>query len=429
MLRKFIVISILCCSSTPAFATEADFQKRMARGVVALESGDAATAQDEFRTALKEHPADPEATLYLAIALNRANDPDAESALKQALRLDPSNQRINLELGTFYYNRKMFEEAGDYFENLLAQQPEADMKTAADGYLAAIRTQSSGKRWGITAAGGMQYDSNVPLAADSGPLPVGVSRKGDLRGLFNIGLNGVALRDSQQELTGSYSFYQTAHLRLSDFNLTQNLFDVTYKRRISPLLSAKVSGNFESILLGGKLYDNDFSVAPGLFATFREGMTSGAEYRARVSFYNNSGTYPTNSDRNGVTHSLILTHRQELSDILNARVGYTFERDLARVDAWSSSAHLGNAGVAVTLPNSLLLDVTLDAAARKYDEALTGESAARSDTTMTGGASLTWQQSERLGVSLGYSYTSNSSNISGYDYSRSITSIMVQGRY
>ncbi|OGU13661.1 MAG: hypothetical protein A2076_03715 [Geobacteraceae bacterium GWC2_53_11] len=429
MLRKLILLSTLCCISAPAFATEADFQKRMARGVVALESGDAATAQDEFRTALKEHPTDPEATLYLAIALNRANDPDAESALKQALRLDPANHRINLELGTFYYNRKMFEEAGDYFENLLAQKPDAEMKTAADGYLAAIRKQSSGKRWGITAAGGMQYDSNVPLAADSGPLPVGVSRKGDLRGLFNIGLNGVAFRDSQQELTGSYSFYQTAHLRLSDFNLTQNLFDVTYKRRISPLLSAKVSGNFESILLGGKLYDNDFSIAPGLFGAFRERMTSGVEYRMRASFYNNTGTYPTNSDRNGVTHALILTHRQQLSEIVNARAGYTFERDLAKVDAWSSSAHLGSAGVAVTLPNSLLLDITLDAASRKYDETMIGESSARSDATLTGGASLTWQQSERLGVSLGYSYTSNASNISGYDYSRSITSIMVQGRY
>lgn len=429
MLRKFIVVSMLCCNSVPAFATEADFQKRMARGVVALESGDSTTAQDEFRSALKEHPADPEATLYLAIALNRANDPDAESALKNALRLDPANPRINLELGSFYYNRKMFEEAGDYFESLLAQQPDAEMKAAADGYLAAIRRQSSGKRWGGTATGGVQYDSNVPLVADSGPLPAGVSRKGDLRGLFNIGLNGVALRDSQQELTGSYSFYQTAHLRLSDFNLTQNLIDVTYKRQVSPLLSARVSGSFESILLGGKLFDNDVSITPGLFAVFREGMISGFEYRLRGSSYSNSSTYPANSDRNGVTHAVIITHRQQLSDTLNARAGYTFERDLAKVDAWSSNAHLGSAGVAVTLPNSLLLDVALDAASRTYDEKMIGESDARSDTTLTGGASLTWQQSEHLGMSLGYSYTSNASNISGYDYSRSITSIMVQGRY
>jgi len=429
MLRKLILLSVLCLLAAPACATEADFEKRMARGVAALEAGNAVVAQDEFRTALKEHPTDPEATLYLAIALNRANDPTAESALKTALRLDPTNQRINLELGTFYYNQKMFEEAGDYFENLLAQKPADDMKAAADGYLAAIRSQSGNKRWGATVTGGMQYDTNVPLAADGGPLPVGVRRRGDVRGVFNLGLNGVALRDSQQELIGSYSLYQTLHLHLSDFNLTQNLFDVTYKRRISPLLSAKVSGEFESILLGGKLFDNDFSITPGLFASCKEGMTTGVEYRFRDSFYHNSGIFPTNSDRDGVSHSIILSHRQPISETLNLRVGYTFEREHAKVSAWSSSSHTGNAGLAVSLPNSLLLDVSLEAAGRKYDEILTGETALRSDTTITGATSLTWQKSERLGISVGYHYTNNASNISGYEYSRGITSIMFQGRY
>lgn len=429
MLRKLILLSALSCLAVPAHATEADFQKRMARGVASLETGDAAVAQDEFRAALKEHPDDPEANLNLAIALNRAGDPAAESALKTALRLDPSNLRINLELGTFYYNQKMFEEAGDYFDNLLAQKPDAEMKTVADGYLAAIHKQTAARRWGAAATAGMQYDSNVPLAADHGALPQGVSRRADLRGLFNIALTGMAFRDSSQELTGGYSFYQTAHLRLSDFNLTQNLLDLTYKRKINPLLSARVSGNVESILLGGKLFDTDFSIAPGLFASFREGITTGLEYRLRGSSFHNTDTFPTNSDRNGVTHSVILTHRQALSDTLNLRAGYTFERELTKVAAWSSYGHLGSAGVAFSLPNSLLLDMSLDAASRSYDEALTGESASRKDTTFTGATSLTWQQSERLSVSLGYSYTNNSSNIAGYEYTRSITSIMVQGRY
>ena len=79
--------------------------------------------------------------------------------------------------------------------------------------------------------------------------------------------------------------------------------------------------------------------------------------------------------------------------------------------------------------DQLLLDVSLEAAGRKYDEILTGETALRSDTTITGATSLTWQKSERLGISVGYHYTNNASNISGYEYSRGITSIMFQGRY
>jgi hypothetical protein len=413
----------------PAFATEADFEKRMARGVTALDAQNATLAIEEFQAAIKEHPNDPEAALYLAIALNRAGDQAAEPALKNALRLDPGNPRINFELGTFYYNKKMYDEAGDYFENLLTQKPDPEMTAAAEGYVSAIRSQGGGKRWGVTLTGGMQYDSNVPLAADSGPLPGGTDRKSDLRGVFNLGINGVAIRDSQQELTGSYSLYQTIHLNLSDFNLTQNLLDVTYKRKISPIFVVKASGGFESILLGGNQFVNNFSVTPGLIATFQEGMTTGLEYRFRDSFYKNSTLFSTNTDRNGVTHSLLLSHRMPLSDIVTVRGGYTFDRESVKVSAWSSNSHRINAGLAVSLPNSLLLDLALDAAGKKYDEAMAGESTVRSDTAITAAFSLTWQASERFGVSAGYHYTANNSNISADEYSRGITSIMIQGRY
>jgi len=429
MLRKLLLISTFCLFSAPAFATEADFQKRMARGVAALDAGDSPRAQEEFRAALKEHPSDPEATLSLAIALNRANDPEAETALKTALRLDPGNQRINLELGSFYYNQKMYDEAGDYFENLLSLKLEPDMKTAAERYLATIRSRSAGKQWGVTLTGGMQYDSNVPLAADGVQLPVGTDRKGDWRGVLNLGLNGVAYRDNEQELSGSYSLYQTLHLHLTDFNLTQNILDITYKRKISPSLMAKISADFESILLGGDQFVNDFSLAPGLFATFQGEKKAGMEYRFRNSYFKNSAMFPTNSERDGMTHSLILSYRQPLTETLHLRAGYTFERELTDISSWSSISNMGSAGLAVSLPHALLFDISFDAVGKKYDEIQGTAAAIRSDTTLTGAASLTWQVAEYLGASIGYHYTNNASNISEYEYSRSITSIMFQGRY
>jgi len=48
---------------------------------------DPAFPRDRWRAAVNEHPTDPEAALYLAIALNRADDPAAESALKTAQNL------------------------------------------------------------------------------------------------------------------------------------------------------------------------------------------------------------------------------------------------------------------------------------------------------------------------------------------------------
>jgi hypothetical protein len=429
ILIKLVTVAVFALLTAPALATEADFQKRMARGVVALEAGNVAAAQEEFRAARAEHPDDPEAALYMAIALNRAGDPAAEAALKNALRMDPSNTRINLELGTFYVNQNMYEEASDYFENVLAQKPDADMAKAAEAYLTALRTREGGKRWGATFLGGVQYDSNVPLAADGSVLPTGTDRRGDWRGVVSLGLTGTALKDSQQELTGSYSLYQTLHLHLNDFNLTQNLFDMTYKRTLTPEISAKISGGFEAIMLGGNQFVNDVTLTPGLFASFRAGMTSGIEYRFRDSFYKNSETFRDNSQRNGVSHDVIISHRQQLGETMNLRLDYTFERDNATAAAWSSNSHRGAAGLGISLPHRMLLDGAVDVTGRRYDEATSVGAEIRSDTTVSGGLSLTWQALERLAVSAGYQYTSNDSNIADYSYTRGVTSLMFQGRY
>ncbi len=429
MLRKIILISTLCLLATPSFATEADFEKRMARGVSALDNGNTALAREEFQAAIKEHPNDVEAALYFAIALNRAGDPSAEPALKTALRLEPGNPRINLELGTFYYNKKMYDEAGDYFENLLTQKPDPEMTAAAEGYLANIRASGGGKRWGATVMGGMQYDSNVQLVAAGGVLAPGTDRRGDWRGVLNLGFNGVAFRDNEQELTGSYSLYQTLHVHLTEFNLTQNLFDVTYKLKISPAVTAKTSGAFESIQLGGNPFVNDFSICPGVLFVLNDAAVIGLDYRFRSSYFKNSETFSGNTDRNGVTHSIILSQRMTLSEMFTLRVGYTFDREVTKVSAWSSDSHRAGAGLGVALPHALLFDISFDAASKKYDEILDPATAIRSDATITGAASLTWQATGQYVVSLGYHHTNNTSNVSGYEYSRGITSVMFEGRY
>lgn len=118
-----------------------------------------------------------------------------------------------------------------------------------------------------------------------------------------------------------------------------------------------------------------------------------------------------------------------LAETLNLRLGYNFDRDVATVAAWSAATHHGTAGLGVTLPHALLLDVMCEITGKKYDEILLPATETRSDTTVAAGASLTWQAAEQYSVSLGYYYTDNHSNIPGYEYHRGISSIMLQGRY
>lgn len=429
MLRKLILLCILSLLSVPVFASEADYEKQMARGVSALDTGDTALAKNEFRAALKEKPGDPDAALYLAITLNRAGDPDAESKLKTALRNDPGNPRINFELGTYYYNQKMYEESGDYFENLLTLKPDAEMKTAADSYLANIRDQKGGKRWSVTMMGGMQYDSNVPLAANGVQLPVGVNRKDDWRGIINLGLTVVPVRKKDTELLLSYSLYQSLHVNLNDFDLNQNTFDVTLKERLLPNLTGKISLACEQVFMGGRKFDTGYSISPGLTLTLAEKSATTVEYRYRQTYFYNSALFPTNSDRDGEIHTAQILEQLRLSEKLHLRFGYAFDKEETVVTAWGSDTHRGNAGVGIMLPYSLLLDLSGEVAGRRYRNIQPGANDIRNDTTVIGAAALTWQASSCCGISTGYHYTSNTSNIHDYEYNRGITSILLQGRF
>ncbi|MEI6205261.1 MAG: hypothetical protein WCP20_00630 [Desulfuromonadales bacterium] len=429
MIRRAIILCCICLWAIPALAGEADYEKHMARGVTALDSGDIAGAGDEFRAALTEHPNDPEANLYLAIALNRANDPAAESALKLALRQEPGNPRTNLELGTYYFNRKMYEESADYFENLLSLKPDIEMKAAAEGFLNNIRSQSSGKRWGLTVLGGMQYDSNVPLAASGVQLPTGIDRRGDWRGVANLMLTAIPVRTSDTELSLNYSLYQTLHLHLSDFDLTQNLLDVTLKEHFSPLFTARLSAAFESILLGGREYSRGVIINPGLNLTFAPGITTSLDYTFRQSYFENSPLFPTNSEREGTTHTFAINQRLQFFDLLHLRLGYAFDLEDTVVRSWGSKSHRGNAGLGVVLPFSLFVDFSGEASGRRYDDIQADTSGIRTDTTLAGAASVTWQPTSCCGITVGYHYTRNYSTIPSYEYIREITSILLQARF
>ncbi|HEY6839115.1 MAG TPA: tetratricopeptide repeat protein, partial [Geobacteraceae bacterium] len=188
-----ILVCLLAWSGT-ACASEAAYEKAFSRGMAALEDGNYGGAATEFRTALTEHPDDAEATLYLGIALSRSKDPQADEVLIHALSLEPANPLTNLELGIRNFNNGVFAEAGDYFENLITIAPGSEYSTLAEEYLRRIKEKTRAKRWGLRFTAGMQYDSNVILNADGTPLPQGVSRRSDWRGILNAGLDYSLLR-------------------------------------------------------------------------------------------------------------------------------------------------------------------------------------------------------------------------------------------
>jgi|GEM_PF-4045217 len=161
-MRKLASLTaLLLILSSTADAKDSDYEKAMARAVAAIENQSYSEATVELNDALAIKNDDSQALLYLGIAQARTGDMNAESTLKSALRSDPSNSRIHYELGNLYMKRASFEEAKDYYEEVIRNDGEGELSESARNALKMINSRKESKRWDAKILTGFQYDDNV----------------------------------------------------------------------------------------------------------------------------------------------------------------------------------------------------------------------------------------------------------------------------
>jgi hypothetical protein len=428
--RTFIFSGIfLILLSMNSYASDSACEKHLARGISAIESGSYKEAIGEFSSALKEKPEDRTATLYLGIALSRAGDVSASSALKKALSMDPQDPRTNLELGIYFFNRSMFEEAGDYFDNTVRLAPGSEFAAKASQYLRAIRIEGGSKPWAINVTAGGQYDSNVVLNPSGGPLPEGISGKSDWSAVINLNGRYNFLKKDSAECSIGYGFYQNLHARLSDFNITRHLIDIGAGYMISPVIGLRAAYEFEYVYVGGDGYDSAHTVAPSLVVSEGRDFSTVIEYRYRKNNFIDSDLFSDNSDRTGSNNLIGVVQKIPLGRKILLQAGYWHDEDSTRRAFWDYRGDKLMADLRVGLPGNVLASLTAQYYTRDYKGVgpLSGDK--RSDREYTGAVSFTKPISERYSVTIGELYMRNKSNIDVFDYSRSITTVFLNARF
>lgn len=424
----FILLSIFIFSSISS-ATEATYEQHIAKGISSLETNNYKDAINEFRAALIEKPNDATTTLYLGIALNRSGDKEAETILKKALSMNPEEPRTNLELGIYYFNRTIYDEASDYFENTIKVAPATEFSARAEEYLKVIKQRGTVKRWILNISAGGQYDSNVVLNPDNSPLPQGISRKSDwrtivyLKGRYNI--------ITKEKLEGfiSYSLYQSLHMKLSDFNVTQNLLELKGAYTISPTLNLKGIYSFEYVHVGWEKYDYAHSLSPSLIISEGKGFSTIIEYKYRKNHFMDSDLFVSNSERTGSNNLIGITQNIPIGTFLSASIGYSHDEDSTRKDYWDYQGDKGTAGLRWSLPKNILLDLAGEYYKKDYKGINPLSSEKREDKAFTTTILATKALSERYSITAGQLYTRNKSNIGAYDYKRGITSLFLNTRF
>jgi tetratricopeptide (TPR) repeat protein len=422
-----LVVFFLFVISSPAFAQDL-YEQSMSKGTASFEKKDYADAEASFRAALKESPDDYKATLYLGLVLSRDGSKEGESLLKKALRIDPQDPVVNLNLGIYYYNKSVYPEARDYFETTIELAPDTEYSAQAKQYMTKMK-KGRQKPWSLTAALGMQYDSNVILGPDNMPLPEGISGKSDWLGLLYMKGQYDFIKSGGFKGSANYSLYQSLHARLSDFNITQQVAGLDAEYAVSPSVTLKGSYAFEYDLVGGNAYDYMNTLTPAVVFNYARGLSTTLSYRYSIFHFSNSDLFRDNSDRTGFNHRVGITERIPLADFLDVSVGYAFDKDNTREDFWAYRGNKGFVDLAFKIRRGLSADIYGELYKRDYEGISPTSSTRRNDNVHTYSVTLVQRLSDTFSLVLGEAYVRNQSNINVFDYKRAITSAFITARF
>jgi tetratricopeptide (TPR) repeat protein len=357
--------------------------------------------------------------------------------------------------GIAYFQRGLVEESREEFNAVLQTgEPESDLVKSSRSFLEqAGGVETAGpKRWDVSMTVMEQFDNNVVL------LPIGTSPPGGTSGIskkqdFRTATFARAeYRPLQTETWlggGSYAFYQSFHRSLSGFDVEDHTPAVFLQRQFG-LFQARAQYSFDYITVGRLPFLMSHTIQP-LF-TFSEGYHAFTQVQFRYQGKDfQDDRFHGNSFRDGKNWLGGITQYVLFADNTgNFRMGYAFDTDRTgggspsvailgnQTNAdWAYSGHRFSAGVGLPAVLTYKIDVdfnyyhTIYANPSSFAEGLAGELSTlkRRDhiysLTTTVGRDFT----EHISASFQYAYTRDESNLTSFNYNRSVYSLMITGRF
>ena len=398
-------------------------------GCLLVRKGDYAGAIPLLSAQLQAVPDDHHAELCLGMALSRQGEKSAGHHLKRALFNNPEDPVIHLELGRYFYEQQIPEEAEDFFRDAVSLAPQSPAAKEATVYLRKLNVVESSKAWKILVRGGIQYDSNVILNGENQPLPAAYSGEADssVIGTFKALYSPIIAPGRRVSL--GYSLYQSLHAKLDDFDITQNLLEVSGEQAVTPNLFIRGLYTFEYLHLGGDAYDQSHRLSPETqWKSERFGSTL-LRYALSSTRYKATSRFPDNPDRDGRNHQGAVTHYYPVASSWLLFASYMREVERVEVGKYSFDGNRVTAGTRVKLPANSVADISADHDVRSYRGRDPVFSKTRRDSRTTLSATLSKGLGKSIGLSAGVAYTQNFSNIDPYDYKRFLTSLFLTAEF
>ena len=438
MLATPIVIS-------SAFAAESTMQLDKALNSQTLMSAELFIRKNDFNSAYQlleplesDRAGDVEYDYMLGVAaIESGNLTRGAFALERVLAIKPNHKDARAEMAKAHYLLGEKDAAKAEFNNVLAQNPDAQTRKSIEKLLTAIqKIEGTTTTFGAYLEFGLGWDSNVSSAPDL--QSIGVPLFGGL--LLDLGNSGKAKSDHFMNLAGGISFRQPINEQLAVFggvsgtnrlNGNEMAFDNSALDLNAGLQYRQNKHNFTAAL-----QDNHFDLdAEG----FRHAYGATGQYLYNIDPNNQAGlyvqysrlNYTGNSDRNadrkviGINAGHVF--KNDFTPVIYGSIygGREVARDDTRQDLSQDVAGM-RAGGQLNFSSKWQMQASLGIELRDNDENDTAFLMKRKDHQYDASLGINYFPVQGWSIKPQISYSKNDSNIDLNSYNRTVVSVNVR---
>ena len=358
-------------------------------------------------------------------------------ALERVLAINPNHRDARAEMAKAHYLLGEKDAAKAEFNNVLAQNPNAQTRKSIEKLLTAIqKIEGTTTTFGAYLELGLGWDSNVSSAPDL--QSIGVPLFGGLP--YDLGSNGKAKADHFMNLAGGISFRQPVNENFAVFggvsgtnriNGNQTAFDNSALDLNAGLQYKQNKHNFTAVL-----QDNHFDLDS---EGFRHAYGATGQYLYNINANNQAGAYlqysrlnytgnsARNADRKIVGINAAHVFKGDFTPVIYGSIygGREVARDDTRQDLSQDVAGM-RAGGQLNFSSKWQMQASLGVELRDNDENDTAFLKKRKDRQYDASFGVNFMPAQDWSIKPQLSYSKNDSNIDLNSYDRTVISVSVR---
>ncbi|MCK4905215.1 tetratricopeptide repeat protein [bacterium] len=350
----------------------------------------------------------------------------AVAPFRKVRELDPALTVLSYYWqGVSLFKQSLYNEAQFNLYQVKRLSSDSQLGKSSDEFLRAIEKRT--KPLNLNASVGVEYDDNVTLQSGDEDAST-ISDKEDERAVVNLKLAHRTFVEPG-EIGISYSFYQSMHHDLTEYNVQGHTGSLYFASNLRPF-QPSIQYNYDHYLVDNVQYLDKHTITPSL------NISVASPHMTQVYLQYEKLNYlisvdEDESNRSGSANAVGLSQYFSIIDGKGyIKLSGEYKNNDAQGDDWDYSESKVRLSVYAPTPiDKMNIEIGGEQSNSNFLHEDSSFEQTRKDTTLSGWIEFIYKLNDNWSVALNYKHTNNSSNIDFYEYKRNITSLFLSCKF